>query len=296
MKNPAWCRVFCVSLLWRRSLIIFVLVVGAALSAACQNRESAVVQANEEIGVSFRPSYIAYDEYSDAVVQDSEHGWIPGVGVKATAVVNAPKISNILLGMTYDFNIGASNHWSLSQSGGSPLSYSAPFRSNDLLFWVGKGFLPTRKLLLTAEAESEYREWIRQLPKAAYAIREDYTFWAPGAALGASYNPRSFLVIKGKVGFEYTVSPANATVGNPNAEVPVPNVTLALRSHPLWQFEGGGDWAITRAIHTYADASYSRFGFGRSANFYYDNGKKYEDEPSSVTHLTKLDLGLAWSF
>jgi hypothetical protein len=164
------------------------------------------------------------------------------------------------------------------------------------LFWAGKGFLPTPKLLLTAEAESEYREWLRQLPKAELAIREDYTFWAPGAALGASYNPVSSLVIKGKAGFEYTVSPANATVGNPNGQVPAPNVTLALGNHPLWQAEGGADWAITRAIHTYADAAYSRFGFGRSADFYYDNGNKSEYEPSSVTHLTKLQLGLAWSF
>jgi hypothetical protein len=98
--------------------------VGAALPAACQNRESAVVQANEEIGVSFRPSYIAYDEYSHGAVQDSEHGWIPDVGAKATGVVNALKVTNLLLGVTYDFNNGASNHWSLSLNGGSPLSYS----------------------------------------------------------------------------------------------------------------------------------------------------------------------------
>jgi len=93
-------------------------------------------------------------------------------------------------------------------------------------------------------------------------IREDYTSRAPGFSLYASYNLRSSLVINGKTGFEYTLSPANATVGNPNGPVPVPNAILALNSHPLWQFEGGVDWAITRAIHSYTDASYSRFGFG----------------------------------
>jgi hypothetical protein len=44
------------------------------------------------------------------------------------------------------------------------------------------------------------------------------------------------------------------------------------------------------------DVSYARFEFGKSADFYYDNGRKNEYEPSSVTHLTKVDVGVAWSF
>ena len=134
------------------------------------------------------------------------------------------------------------------------------------------------------------------VPAATFDTREDYTFWAPGFALGASYNPVSSLVIKGKAGFEYTVSPANAGGGNPNAQVPVPSVTMVLGSHPLWQFAGGGDWAITRAIHVYTDANYSRFGFGRSVDYYYDNGKESHHEPSSLTHLIRVNVGFAWSF
>ena len=221
---------------------------GGALPIACQTKECAVIQANREIGVSFRPSYIAYDEYSDDAVLDSEHGWISGVGAKATAVVNTRKMTNLLFGVTYDFNTGDSNHWSQSLTGGSPLNYPAPFRGNDLSFFVGKGFLPTRKLLWEVEAESEYREWLRQLPKALLAIREDYTFWAPGVAIGVSYCPLSSLVVKGKAGAEYTVSPANSTVGNPTGTVPVPNYTFALGDRLLWQAEGGVDWAITRGI------------------------------------------------
>jgi hypothetical protein len=200
-----------------------------------------------------------------------------------------------MLGATYDVNDGASHHWSQSLSGGSPLSDSAPFRSYDVIFGAGKGLLISRKLMLTAGAEAEYREWLRQLPQAKYTIREKYTFWAPGTTLGASYNPFSYLVIKGEVGFEYTVSPTNATAGNPNGEPPVSDVTFALGSHPLWQAEGGADWPISRAMHVFADGAYSRFGFGKSANFYYDGGQS-EYEPSSITHLTKADLGIAWSF
>jgi hypothetical protein len=126
--------------------------------------------------------------------------------------------------------------------------------------------------------------------------REDYTFWAPGFRLGATVNPLSSLVIKGKAAFGYTVSPVNAGSGNPNRPIPVPPVNMILRPHPLWQFAGGGEWAMTRAFHAYADAIYSRFGFGRSVDEFYDNGQKSHHEPSSVTHLTKIDVGLAWAF
>lgn len=277
-----------------QSLFIVVLTMCASSSAVCQTGLPAVIQADREIGVSFSPSYVAYDEYSNAAVQDSEHGWIPGIGAKATGVLKTGRTAYFVMGGAYEFNDGASNHWSLSLTGGSPLSYSAPFRSNDLLFRAGFGLLPTRKLWLTAAPELQFREWLRQLPKAELAIREDYTFWAPGAALGASYNPLRSLVIKGHAGFRYTVSPENATVGNPSGQVP--NITMALRSHPLWQFDGGPDWAFTHAVRGFVDAAYSRFGFGRSADFYYDDGKKSEYEPSSVTHLTSIDAGLAWSF
>jgi hypothetical protein len=276
--------------------VLFAILISFGKPISCQTKEYPVIRASREIGVSFRPSYIAYDEYSGDIVQDSEHGWIPGVGIKATAMVNAIKMTNLLLAVTYDYNNGGSNHWSLSLTGGNPLNYSAPFRSNDVLLWIGKGILPTRKVLLTAQTEAEYREWLRLLPKAEVAIRENYTFWAPGAAIGASYNPASALVLKGKAGFEYPISPTNTTVANPNTQPPIPDATLALGHRPIWHAEGGVDWAIARGIHTYADGAYSRFGFGRSANSYYDDHERYQYEPSSVTHLTKIDLGLAWSF
>jgi hypothetical protein len=204
-------RTFSERLLLGRPLFIFVLALLAGLSAACQDPEPKVIQANREIGVSFSPTYIAYDKYMNGAVLDSEHGWIPGVGVKATGVFNALKMTNLLVRGDYDFNDGTSNH--LNE--GNPMSAPAGFRSNDVQFWVGKGFLATPKLFLTAEAESEYREWLRLLPNGEYDTREKYTFWAPGFALGGNANPLSFLVIKGKAGFEYTVSPVNAGSGNP---------------------------------------------------------------------------------
>jgi len=279
------------------AIVAAVFFAGLALPAESRTKDDEVIQANRELGVSYRPSFIAYNEFQNGGVQDSEHGWIQGFGLKATAVVDALKVSDILLGATYDFNIGSSNHYSLpTQGSGPPDIYKAPFRSNDVQFWVGKGFVPSRKLLLEVEAEAEYREWLRQLPRATYDTREDYTFWAPGLALGGSYNPGSSLVFKAKAGFEYTVSPQNAGGGNPTATIPVPPVNMVLGPHSLWEMGGGTDWAITRALHTYADVSYSVFGFGKSVAYLYDDGMMSHGEPSSITRLTKLDVGLAWGF
>jgi hypothetical protein len=52
---------------------------------------------------------------------------------------------------------------------------------------------------------------------------------------------------------------------------------------------------FTRGFHTIAEANYAHFIFGRSANVPYGNGH-YEFEPSSVTDLTKVNVGLAWWF
>jgi hypothetical protein len=53
---------------------------------------------------------------------------------------------------------------------------------------------------------------------------------------------------------------------------------------------------VTRAFHANLDATYSRFGFGRSVDEFYDDGRRSHHEPSSVTHLTRVDVGFAWSF
>lgn len=269
------------------------LLAAVALPVAGQTAKSAVIQANREIGVSFEPSSIAYREYENGGEQDSEHGWISGVGAKASVVQDRFKVTNLMAGMTYDFNDGSSDHRSKSLTGGSPLRYWAPFRSNDVLFWVGKGFLPASKLLLTIQVEAEYREWLRQLPLALLATREDYTFWAPGLGLGASYNPLRHLVVKANAGFGYTVSPTNATIGNPTNGTP--NLTLALGNRSVWRANAAADWALTRRMHMFGEANYSHFIFGRSATTHFGAGGT-ELEPSSVTDLTKINMGLAWSF
>jgi len=272
-------------------LTLFVLVMVSP--GECQTNGDPVIQANREVGVSFEPSSIAYREYVGGAVQDSEHGWIPGFGVNASLMGDALGVKNVLAEVAYDFNTGSSDHRSKSLTGGNPLNYEAPFRSQDVLFGTGKGFLPMSKLLLTPELDFEYREWLRKLPEALLAIREDYKFWAPGAALSASYDPVHALVLRVRVGAGYTISPTVATIGNPTGQVP--NLTFKLGNRPVWRAAVGADDAITHNLHAFAGVDYSHFGFGNSAVAHFGHGGM-EYEPSSVTDLTKVRVGLAWSF
>jgi hypothetical protein len=262
-------------------------------SSECQTIEDSVIQVNREIGLSFEPSSIAYREYVDGAVQDSEHGWIAGFGVNESIMVDALGVKDVLLEATYDFNTGSSDHRSKSLTGGNPLSYSAPFKSNDVWVGIGKGFLPMSKLVLTPESGFEYREWLRKLPLALLAIRENYTFWAPGAALSANYELVHALVLKARVGADYTISPTLNTIGNPAGQVP--NLAFELGNRPVWRAEVGADAAITHSVHAFANVDYSHFGFGKSAVAHFGLGGS-EYEPNSVTDLTKVRVGMAWSF
>jgi hypothetical protein len=277
----------------RGELLLSAFFISISFPAACQNREVAVIQANQEIGVSFEPSSIAYRELQNGVVEDSEHGWVMGGGSNASLVRARFLWTNFMLGVSYDFNDGSTFHQGLSQTTGVPVQpYMAHFRSNDALFLFGKGFLLSPNLLLAVEPELEYREWLR-LYQGHYSVSEDYTFWAPGLAVGCSYSPLHSLVVKIGGGFAYTVSPQVALIGN--TMYSIPNVALGLGKRSVWQAQAGVDWAFSRRVRTFVDANFSHFMFGQSAIAYCGNACSHR-EPSSITDLTKINVGVAWSF
>lgn len=288
----AVCRCGLSMVLLRRAVVsIFLLsFVFCDLRAAGQSKGSTIIHTNREIGISFEPSQIAYREFNtDGTVQDSEHGWISGVEVKASLLRDTRKISNLLSDASYDFNEGSSKHWSEPQTGTGILQYSAPFESNDVLFGIGKGCIANSKFFLAPEIEAEYREWLRKLAKAKYAVQENYTFWAPGVAVNAGYSPFRLWVMKARLGYQYEVAPTNATIGNPVNQTP--NWIYSLGHRPVWQADLGLDWDANGSMHVTAGIDYSHFGFGRSP-VKPDNTV----EPNSVTDLAKVNAGLAWSF
>lgn len=128
----------------------------SCISSPCQDTNSAIVRANREVGISFAPSLIAYREYtnSGSGTQDSEHGWISGVGVNASVPFHLGL--NWLTEGSYEYNDGSSKHWSLNGNGPQSIQYRAPFRSNDAFIGIGPTFIPTSRFSLTPEGEVEY--------------------------------------------------------------------------------------------------------------------------------------------
>jgi opacity protein-like surface antigen len=268
-----------------------------SLSAVCQDKSPAITAVNREIGLSFSPSLIAYRELnSDGSVQDSEHGWILGGGFKASVPFEALR-THWLSDATYQYDDGASKHWSHSTGtdGSSEiLQYRAPFVSNDIFFGIGPTFTPTSRFSLTPEADVEYREWHRGLPKATFEVIEHYTFWAPGGSVRAAYNPMKHLVLTARGGLAHTVFPTNAGIGSVAHEVP--NTVFSLGTKNVWQAGFGIDYALFPRFHLFSAIDYSHFGFGRSASEPGGPMEGSQVEPNSVTDLAKVNVGFAWSY
>jgi opacity protein-like surface antigen len=259
-----------------------------SLSAVCQDESPAITAVNREIGISFSPSLIAYHEYMPAVL-NAEHGWVAGGGFKVAVPFKTLK-THWMADATYEYNDGTSKH---TMPNASPMV--AAFITNDIFVGVGPTFTPTSRFSVTPEADTEYREWHRGLPFNELDYIEHYTFWAPGVGVRAAYNPIGRFVITTQGGFAYTVFPAMSGSGDAPKEVP-PHV-FSLDQHNVWQARLGMDYPVSQRIHAFAGIDYSRFGFGASA--YTSEGpilKGQHHEPDSVTHLAKVNVGVAWSY
>jgi len=274
-------------LLHRQSAFLLALF-ALPLSAPCQDKSPAITATNREIGLSFSPSLIAYGEYGPAWL-NSEHGWIKGGGFKASAPFETLR-SQWLAEATYEYNDGTSKH---TMPNASPMV--AAFITNNMFVGIGPTFAPTSRFSVTPGADVEYREWHRGLPFNELDLIEHYTFWAPGIGVRAAYNPLGGFVVAARGGFAYTVFPTMAGSGDPAVQVP-PH-TFSLNPHNVWQASLGVDYPMGRRIHAFAGIDYSRFGFGASTSTYEGPVLKGQHhEPSSVTDLGRVNVGIAWSY
>jgi hypothetical protein len=233
---------------------------------------------------------------TDGSVLDSEHGWISGGGFKVSAPFRVLR-THWLSEATYQYDDGASKHWSHSTGVGESseiLQYPAPFISSDIFVGIGLTFTPTSRFSLTPEADVEYREWHRGLPQATLEVVEHYTFWAPGGSVRAAYNPVGHLVFTARAGLAHTVFPTNAGIGSVAHKVP--DTIFSLGTKNVWQAAFGTDYAVFRRFHLFAGIDYSHFGFGKSALVPAGPIEGSQYEPNSVTDLAKVNVGFAWSY
>lgn len=271
----------------RNRLCVVALLV-LSLPALCQEKSPTISAANREIGLSFSPSVIAYHEYGPAAL-NAEHGWVAGGGFKAGGSFRALG-SEWLAEASYQYNDGTTKH---TQPNRTPSV--AGCVTNAVFIGLGPSFTPTPRFSWTPEAEAEYRKWHRGLPFNQLDLIENYTFWAAGAGVRGAYNPAGHLVVTARGSFAYTLYPAMSGSGDAAKEVPAH--VFSLDQHNVWQTGLGMDYATGHRLHVFAGIDHSRFGFGASTSTYEGPVLKGQHhEPDSITHLTKLSVGIAWSY
>jgi hypothetical protein len=271
----------------RQSALVLALL-AIPLSASGQEKSPTITAVNREVGIYFSSSYIAYAEYLPAWF-NSEHGWVAGGGLRASAPLKTLK-TDWLTEASYEYNDGTTKH---TQPNTSPMV--SAFVTNDMFVGVGPTFTPASRFSVMPEADVEYREWHRGLPGNDLDLIEHYTFWAPGTGVRAAYNPLGRLVATARGGFAYTVFPTMAGSGDASKQVP-PHV-FSLEPHDMWQAGLGIDYAVSRRVHAFGGVEYSRFGFGASASAYAGPIlNEQHHEPNSVTDLARVNLGIAWSY
>jgi hypothetical protein len=102
-----------------------------------------VVNVSRELGLSLSGLFQSYHEQSPFLrlrTLDSEQGWVPGFGAKATAIVDTPPISNVYVAIRYNYNSGT-----VTYSAPYPFGITRYLRSgekiNNVNVEIGKGIL-----------------------------------------------------------------------------------------------------------------------------------------------------------
>ncbi len=230
-------------------------------------------------------------------VSDSEQGWVPGFGARASTMFNAFGVENIYASVRYNYNNGNTSYQGRSVNYPyASISESSGEIVNNAGVEIGKGFLLlSGRAMVIPLVQAGYHSWDRLIP-GGFSPEEVYTYFSAGVGVRGNYALTDRVVLSGKIGWEYMIGAADQTSANPFFSKPANRLTLGAR--PIYEVSVGADYRLTEHLHTFLQADYSRFGFGQSAPAYYTVGaqQRYEFEPSSETDNLLVQLGVAWTF
>jgi hypothetical protein len=258
-----------------------------------------VTDVSREVGLAASGLYLNYREFNPTEV-DSNIGWTPGFGAKASYMWNIGNFDSVFASVNYQFARGNVTQSDYSKTGSVTNAYVSGLMINDVVLEVGKGFLVSKNLIFIPVTQVEYRNWLRMISESILSPQEDYSFFAPGVGLRATYGVAPRLALTAKVDLEYTISPIVSVSANPPYDVPGESERLG--SRPVPQFQLGVDYLFVANLHGYASLSYSHFEFGQSRTVIFPNPIYFggafhtgEFEPNSITNQIYLQIGLAWS-
>jgi hypothetical protein len=243
-----------------------------------------IIASNNQITLQFVDTYLNYLEtggdYGTAPGPlDSEKGWVPGFGVKASVMKNW-LFGNDYLEAEFSRSVGNTGYVG-SLLGGVFGSVVMPDGATftDFDFRWGRGFAVQSNSMITPYVELGYHQWIR-----AVNLGETYTNEYAGLGVMAQYAPVSRLVLS-----------ANGMVGgtfNSHIDVAGPfGFSDSLGNSVLYKLALSSDYAVTKSLHVSASVDYTDFSYGASplqpSGFF---------EPHSTTGITTVKVGVGFAY
>jgi hypothetical protein len=249
-----------------------------------------ILAANNQIIVQAVGTHLDYAEYDDGRTQpagtfaDSEKGWIPGIGLKVSAMGDWA-VSNLYVAAEASWSKGTTGYFEGPAFGG-PLNLSHHAEIVDAAFRLGKGFSVAPNFMITPFAEFGVHQWIRDLsPLNPETYQHEYA----GGGLLIQYAPVQRLVLSANGMVGSTIDPKISIAANPGINNAL---ELGLGTALTWRLGGSVDYAITQQFHISGSVDYTEFKYGASARDPLTG--IYEPNSTSKVLVTKLGLGYSW--
>lgn len=265
-------------------------ITGLAGASASYAGQSAILAANNQVGVQIISTKVDYTETGSGVfgsptgTLDTESGHVPGFALSISTMQDL-WLGNDYIEAEYDHSHGNTDY-----IGGLIGPPSTPYGSvtgtstavlENYSARYGAGIAFGDKLMLTPYGELGHHEWDRGVN-----LGEIYTHDYYGIGLLAQYSPASKLVLSANLLAGSTF--ASNIIVNGVFSGPLGNSTLARAGV-------AADFAFTRNIHANIGVDYTSFSYGISS-FYPYGSSSVAWEPDSKTRYTTARVGLGYAF
>ncbi len=247
---------------------------------------SAILRANNEVGIAVTGNLINYQEHVPASYgpSDTESGWTPGFNLKAISMGNLGGIPNLYgqVNLTYDSG-------SIAYKGA--VLYR-PYDDTDrstmyrVVGRLGKGFFLSPNAMVTPYLALGYQHWNRDLV-GPYGYVEDYSAFLFGIGAKGQYALTNRLVLGAHAEFLAVVN------GHMTPKIRGLGNILGTSQFGMSGEEDVGlnvDYRIDGPVHLFGGLNYIHYNYtGGLFNF-------GAFEPFSATNLFRVEAGVAYSF
>jgi len=289
----------------KTAIISALAATGLLFSASAFAANSAILAANNEIGMAATGNLINYQEHTPSNTPgDTESGWNPGFSVKYSLMKNLVGIHNAYVAIHFGWDKGDINYHGAIQNG---LGGHKPYQGTDdatmyrIMARVGEGFGIGNGMMVTPYVFGGYQHWNRDL-LGPYGYTEDYHAGVIGLGAMLQDAVTNRLVVTLTPEFGAVVGGAMNT--NPFAKFGIQTSPVTFGTSGEEKISLDADYALTgihrngMGWHLYGGLSYTHFNYtGGSLNGNYKGIPIHLGyEPLSSTNLFQVSAGVGYSF